>query len=106
HLHTSFQLDADGGFLALVEPDGATIASVFTNYPSMKEDVSFGIAQQQITTSLLINSKPQILVPTNASNLAANWNQLPFASDSAWTNGSAPPSIGFDTNQAAGAPAN
>src|SRR6266496_111316 len=42
HLHTSFQLDADGGYLALVKPDGAAIASAFT-YPAVKEDVSFGI---------------------------------------------------------------
>ena len=77
-LHTSFQLDAAGGFLALVKPNGTTIASAYT-YPSVKEDVSFGIAQQQFATSLIANSVPQILVPTNASDLPANWNQLAYS---------------------------
>src|SRR5205085_2182858 len=44
HLHTSLQLSADGGFLALTRPDGVTIASAFTNYPALKTDVAFGIA--------------------------------------------------------------
>src|SRR3954471_2299160 len=74
HLHTSFQLSADGGFLALIRPDGVTIASAFTNYPALKTDVAFGIPQAQVPTSVLLNSAPQILVPTNAAALPANWN--------------------------------
>jgi len=105
-LHTNFQLDAGGGFLALVKPNGATIASAFTNYPSVKEDVSFGIAQQQLATSLVANSAPQILVPTNAAELPANWNQLAYAPGSNWTNGIAPPAVGYDTNTAVGNPVN
>jgi len=105
HLHTSFQLDADGGYLALVKPDGAAIASAFT-YPAVKEDVSFGIAQSLLTSSLLANSVPRILVPTNAAALPANWNQPAYAPGSDWTIGAVPPAIGYDTNQATGAPAN
>jgi hypothetical protein len=105
-LHTNFQLDSDGGFLALVKPDGSNIVSAFTNYPSVKEDVSFGIAEKVITTSLLANSAPQILVPLTASELPADWNQLSFVPDSAWTNGMVPPAVGFDTNQTGGIPAN
>jgi hypothetical protein len=105
-LHTNFQLDSDGGFLALVKPDGTNFASAYTNYPAVKEDVSFGIAQQQIATALIANATPQTLVPTNASELPADWNQLAFSPGSNWSNGIAPPSVGFDTNQASGAPAN
>src|SRR4051794_8734230 len=106
HLHTSFQLSADGGFLALIRPDGVTIASAFTNYPALKTDVAYGIAQAQVTTSLLLNAAPQILVPTNASALPANWNDPAYVPDAFWTNGTAPPSVGFDTNQTTAPPAN
>src|SRR5262245_34184643 len=48
-LHTSFQLNTDGGFLALVKPDGTSLASVFPAYPSVKEDVAFGVAVNTVT---------------------------------------------------------
>ncbi len=105
HLHTSFQLNAEGGFLALVRPDGSNAASSYI-YPKVKEDVSFGTAQSLIATSLVADSVPQILAPTNASDLPAGWNQPAFAAGSGWTNGVVPPAIGFDTNQATGVPSN
>src|SRR5688572_32022570 len=54
-LHTSFQLNASGGFLALVKPDGATMVSSFRTYPAVDEDVAFGVAQRAISTELLAN---------------------------------------------------
>jgi hypothetical protein len=89
HLHTSFQLNAGGGFLALVKPDGTSIASAYT-YPSVKEDVSFGLAQNVVTTALLANSVSRILVPTNAAQLPVNWNALAFVPGAEWSNGAAP----------------
>ncbi len=45
-LHTSFQLAAGGEYLALVHPDGTTVASEFSpGFPQQVPDVSFGIAQ-------------------------------------------------------------
>lgn len=41
-LHTNFKLAASGGYLALVRPDGTTVASEFRNYPPPFGDVSFG----------------------------------------------------------------
>ncbi len=45
-LHTSFSLAADGEYLALVKPDGATVVSEFgpggSPYPPQREGVSFG----------------------------------------------------------------
>ena len=105
NLHTNFELDADGGFLALVRPDGTTIASSYS-YDAVDEDEPFGMAQTETTTLLLPTAAPQILVPANESELPANWNQLSYVPGSGWTNGVAPPSVGFDTNQAVGAPAN
>ncbi|MBN2704477.1 MAG: lamin tail domain-containing protein [Pontiellaceae bacterium] len=44
-LHTSFKLDADGGYLALVDPSGNNVCSEFAPaYPSQVPDVSFGFA--------------------------------------------------------------
>lgn len=45
-LHTNFALSADGEYLALVQPDGATIAHEFApEYPAQLADVSYGIVQ-------------------------------------------------------------
>ncbi len=45
-LHTNFNLDANGEYLALVNPDGVTIVSEFgpagTDYPEQEADLSFG----------------------------------------------------------------
>ncbi|MBL9170431.1 MAG: lamin tail domain-containing protein [Verrucomicrobiales bacterium] len=45
-LHTSFQLSAGGEYLALVRPDGTTVATEFApSLPQQVPDVSFGFAQ-------------------------------------------------------------
>ena len=45
-LHTDFQLSADGGYLALVAPDGVTVVSAFApSYPPQFENVSFGLGE-------------------------------------------------------------
>ncbi len=42
-LHTNFKLSGSGGYLALVGPDGRTVASEFTpKYPPQLEDISYG----------------------------------------------------------------
>ena len=106
NLHTSFQLATDGGFLALVQPDGNTIANWFPVYPAVDEDEAFGIAEEAITLPLLANSVPQILVPTNAADLAGDWNQPAFIAGAKWFAGIAPPAVGFDTNEPPPAPSN
>jgi hypothetical protein len=46
-LHTNFRLDADGEYLALVQPDGVTVAQAFDadsgRYPPQVADVSYGL---------------------------------------------------------------
>ncbi len=43
-LHTNFKLKASGEYLALVQPDGTTIASEYApEYPAQYTDVSFGV---------------------------------------------------------------
>jgi hypothetical protein len=42
-LHTNFKLSAGGEYLALVRPDGRTVASEFApKYPAQLEDISYG----------------------------------------------------------------
>jgi hypothetical protein len=47
HLHTNFSLHRDGEYVALVQPDGTTIASEFgadgIDFPQQFEDVSYGV---------------------------------------------------------------
>ena len=43
-LHTNFKLDGDGEFLALIKPDGVTIASQFApKFPRQRRNISFGV---------------------------------------------------------------
>src|SRR5882724_12014680 len=46
-LHTDFKLDGDGEYLALVMPDGATVASQYApQFPRQRSDVSYGLDEQ------------------------------------------------------------
>lgn len=46
-LHTNFSLAARGEYLALVRPDGATVAADFgTQFPEQTTDVSYGLATE------------------------------------------------------------
>ena len=50
-LHTNFVLDANGRYLALIKPDGTTIASEFApKYSRQPDDVAPGIAQLAAAT--------------------------------------------------------
>ncbi len=54
-LHTDFRLSADGEYLALVQPDGTTIASEFREtFPTQVPNVSYGFAQFGQTNSPLL----------------------------------------------------
>ena len=45
-LHTSFVLNATGDYLALVKPDGKTVATEFAPaFPAQLDDISYGITQ-------------------------------------------------------------
>ncbi len=47
-IHTNFTLDAGGGYLALVKPDGETVAWEYSpTYPPQQPDVSYGLWMSQ-----------------------------------------------------------
>ncbi|MBN1123400.1 MAG: CotH kinase family protein, partial [Sedimentisphaerales bacterium] len=43
HLHTNFELNGDGEYLALVMPDGLTVAHEFNPYPEQRGLLTYGI---------------------------------------------------------------
>lgn len=84
-LHTGFRLNAGGGYLALVHPDGVAIASEW-RYGEQRANYSFGIGQT-ITVNRLIgsNAAVRVWVPTNSA-LGLGWTSNAF-SDTAWIAG-------------------
>ncbi len=95
-LHTNFRLASDGEFLALVKPDGVTVASAFAPaYPGQVGTASFGLPLEQ-TESLLIGAgaEARVLVPTDGG-LGSAWTGLLF-DDSAWD--LLPTGIGYETD--------
>jgi hypothetical protein len=85
-LHANFQLSAGGEYLALVKPDGVTIASEFAPFPEQFANISYGIGQNLQVTSLVSNKSPAfVYVPSN-STLGLTWTTNAF-DHSAWQAG-------------------
>ena len=58
-LHTNFKLDKQGEYLALVEPDGQTVAFAFSpTYPEQFDDVSYGLSADGATTGFFLTPTP------------------------------------------------
>ncbi|MGA2033199.1 MAG: lamin tail domain-containing protein, partial [Thermoguttaceae bacterium] len=83
--YAGFGLSAAGGYVALVQPDGQTIASQY-NYPKQLSDVSYGMITTASSTSLVgAGSSVKYLVPT-ASTYSSSWAS-PAYSDASWSTG-------------------
>ena len=97
-LHTDFQLDSAGGYLALVQPDEETIATQFDPYPTQFADVSFGMTTNVETTTLLANnSAARAFVPEPAGTLPTGWTEASY-DDSGWISGNQ--GVGYETGAA------
>lgn len=58
-LHTNFRLASAGEFLALVEPDGSTIATAFSpEYPAQSADVSYGFSADGLRAGYFTSPTP------------------------------------------------
>ena len=90
NLHVNFQLASAGDYLALIRPD-QTIASEFAPaFPAQREDVSYGLGQRVVRTTLLsAGSRARLLIPSASSEAAVGslWlgGNEPF-DDSGWLN--------------------
>ncbi len=96
-LHTNFSLQADGESLALVEPDGQTIAFAYQDYPPQVVDISYGLSGDSVvseTEAVLIPeaADARALIPTNGS-LEPVWKIRTF-DDSTWLAGTT--GVGYD----------
>lgn len=99
-LHTNFGLNDEGEFLALVAPDGLTLASAYTpRYPPQFADLSYGIAQDRGLVKLVdVGASVRWLVPSSGG-IGTAWRNVGFA-DSSWRSGTT--GLGFDDDGAYG----
>lgn len=86
YLHTNFKLsrnDADQHeSVVLVEPDGFTISHAYLDYPEQVKDISYGLAREKETISLVTEGHgAKALIPTGP---VANWMDDDF-DDTGWT---------------------
>jgi hypothetical protein len=84
-LHTNFNLNANGDYLALVEKDGVTIAHEYApKYPKQATNISYGLSQYA-STFVDTGATVSYRVPTS-SDAGVNWTALDF-NDSGWKTG-------------------
>ena len=89
-LHANFSLNADGEYLALIEPDGITVASEYgsgeVDYPRQSDDVSYGIQQSAGSITWIDDRSPAFFsVPEMDGGIETNWLQPGFqANTSNW----------------------
>ncbi len=93
-LHTDFKLSANGEYLALLTPNG-TVASEFNPFAQQYADISYGVAQNVSTNTLLASIAPvKVLIPSSGA-LGTTWTQTGF-NDAAWTSGTT--GVGYETS--------
>ncbi|MBV63629.1 MAG: hypothetical protein CMP45_03880, partial [Rickettsiales bacterium] len=56
-LHTDFMLNSNGEYLALIEPDGTSIAIEYI-FPKQKTDISYGYSSKPIENKLVSSFSP------------------------------------------------
>lgn len=95
-LHAAFRLGAGGEYLALIMPDGVTLASEFApEFPQQFNDVSFGVGTSVATTQLVVNGAVARVLVLREGTTGTAWTQSSF-DDSAWQSGKT--GVGFAAN--------
>ena len=93
-LHTDFSLKASGEYLALLRPNGSVATEFFPTFPQQYADISYGLAQDVTTNTLLSSGNgASVLVPSSGT-LGLSWTQPGF-DDSSWLGGAT--GIGYET---------
>ncbi len=76
-LHTNFQLDADGEYLALVHPNGTTISSdLGPEFPRQEEDFSYGVTRE--TIELVSGGDDAKFLAPDGAQAADDWTALDY----------------------------
>jgi hypothetical protein len=90
-LHTNFQLDNDGEYLALVQPGGTVAHAYSPTYPKQRQNVAYGLETPIVATALVSSGATmRVLVPTSGV-LGTTWT-APAFNDAAWPVGNTPAS--------------
>jgi hypothetical protein len=93
-LHTDFSLKASGEYLALLEPGGAVASEFAPTFPPQQPDLSYGVAQEVTTNSLVASGAPvRVMIPTDGT-LGSTWTQPGF-NDTGWISGTT--GVGYET---------
>jgi hypothetical protein len=103
-LHTNFKLSAGGEYLALVEPDGLTIACEFAPlFPEQVADISYGLTAVPgtWTPQIVPGMSLEAMVPAAAPS--ASWKLPTFVPDASWSTG--PSGVGYDVTSGVTGPA-
>jgi hypothetical protein len=86
-LHTSFQLDKSGGYLAIVGTNNAVVDAI--SYPAQRANVSFGVGDSNTVATLVVsNATTRWLIPADTT-LGSSWTTNNF-NDGAWNFAIAP----------------
>lgn len=87
-LHTNFQLDQAGEYLALVKPDGQSIAHQFAPaYPPQIDGISYGLETRTTATPFVLSGAgARWHVPSAATEMPAGWTTTNF-DHTAWLPG-------------------
>ncbi len=73
-LHTSFSLDAEGEYLALIRPDGTKATEFKPTYPSQVQDVSYGVPRYDTVSPVPQGASGQAGVPTSLADYEQNFD--------------------------------
>ncbi len=94
-LHTNFKMADEGEYLALVLPDGVTIATQFApTFPPQLPDVSYGLASDGTTNNYLALPTPGLSNSVGTNFLIADLN---FTPGRGWFTNSVSVSLGTTT---------
>ncbi len=94
NFHTNFSLSSNGEYLALNAPGGAVLQAFSPAFPSQREDISYGISNTAITSTIIDQgATSKWLVPT--SDIGDSW-QLSTFDDASWASADTGIGYGYD----------
>lgn len=92
-LHTNFELDSAGEYVALVRPDGSPATEL--HFPEQVENFSYGLSMNGTFENLVAeNTQTKVFIPANG-NLGLSWTQVGF-DDASWAGSTT--GVGYDRN--------
>ena len=97
-LHTNFKLGKSaGGYLALVQSDGLTVAHAYSSYPAQVQDIAYGLPGPVRQPIVAAGAMGKAKVPASDADMptgVAGWTSIGY-DDSTWQSGAT--GFGYDT---------